>query len=98
MNHQSPNQNHSQKPLQKKEVRQIPEMHMGSNPSHGHTGHDHHKMMIADFKKRFFIVLVLTVPVMLLSPMIQHWLNIHWEFTGSQYLLAGLSSVVFFYV
>lgn len=34
---------------------------------------------------------------MLLSPMIQHWLNVHWEFTGSQYLLAVLSSVVFFY-
>src|SRR5687767_5065489 len=29
--------------------------------------------------------------------MIQHWLKVHWEFKGSQYLLAGLSSVVFFY-
>ena len=34
---------------------------------------------------------------MLLSPMIQHWLNVHWEFTGSEYLLSALSSVVFFY-
>src|SRR5574338_1321065 len=66
-------------------------------PTMGHAGHDHHKMMIADFRKRFFFVLILTIPVMLLSPMIQHWLNVHWEFTGSNYLLAVLSSVVFFY-
>jgi len=60
-------------------------------------GHDHHAMMIADFRKRFWVVLVLTVPVMLLSPMIQHWLGIHLEFAGSGYVLAGLASLVFFY-
>ena len=31
-------------------------------------------MMIADFKKRFYVVLILTIPIMLLSTMIQHWL------------------------
>ena len=67
------------------------------NAPMGHTGHDHHAMMISDFRRRFYVVLILTVPIMLLSPMIQHWLNVHWEFTGSQYLLAVLSSVVFFY-
>jgi Cu2+-exporting ATPase len=60
-------------------------------------GHDHHAMMIADFRKRFYVVLVLTFPIVSLSPMIQHWLDVHWQFTGSQYLLAGLSSVVFSY-
>ena len=72
-------------------------MTMGHNPPMGHAGHDHHAMMINDFRKRLYIVLALTVPIMLLSPMIQHWLNVHWGFTGSQYLLAVLSSVVFFY-
>src|SRR6185436_8247053 len=67
------------------------------NASMGQPGHDHHAMMINDFRKRFYVVLILTIPIMLLSPMIQHWLNIHWKFRGSQYLLAGLSSVVFFY-
>lgn len=38
----------------------------------GHTGHDHHAMMIADFKKRFYVVLVLTVPILLLST-IRNW-------------------------
>ena len=67
------------------------------NPPMGHAGHDHHKMMIADFKKRFFFVLIFTIPIMLLSEMIQHWLNIHISFTGSQYILLALSTFVFFY-
>ena len=59
------------------------------------AGHDHHKMMIADFGKRFYVVLVLTIPVMLLSTMIQHFIGIHWQFTGSSYILLVLSSVVY---
>ncbi len=67
------------------------------NPPMGHEGHDHHAMMTDDFKKRFFIVLGLTIPVLLLSQMIQHWLNIHISFLGSEYLLLLLSSIIFFY-
>jgi len=67
------------------------------NPSMGHEGHDHHAMMTDDFKKRFFIVLLLTIPVLLLSEMIQHWLNIHISFQGSRYVLLALSSIIFFY-
>jgi len=66
-------------------------------PHTEHSHHGHHSMMIADFKKRFYVVLVLTVPIMLLSQMIQHWLNIHISFSGSQYVLLLLSSIVFFY-
>src|SRR4051812_34373453 len=69
-----------------------------------HTGHhmapgreDHHIMMINDFKNRFYVVLILTVPIMLLSQMIQHWLSIHWQFPGSGYILFGLSTFVFIY-
>ena len=72
-------------------------MHHGANPSMGMAGHNHHAMMIADFKKRFYITLILTVPIMLLSGMIQHWLGVHWQFTGSQYILFALSTIVFFY-
>lgn len=67
------------------------------NPSMGQAGHDHHKMMIADFKRRFYINLILTVPIMLLSHMIQQWLGIRINFQGSQYVLFVLSSIVFFY-
>ena len=67
------------------------------NAPMGMEGQDHHKMMINDFKKRFYITLILTVPIMLLSPMIQHWLRIQFQFMGSAYVLMSLSSVVFFY-
>jgi Cu2+-exporting ATPase len=59
--------------------------------------HDHHQMMISDFKKRFYIVLLLTVPIVLLSPMIQQVVGISWTFTGSLYILSALSTFVFFY-
>jgi Cu2+-exporting ATPase len=97
MEHSNMHQHHEQKTLPEREEHAQRPMHTDHNAPMGHPGHEHHAMMIRDFKKRFYVVLILTAPVMLLSPMIQHWMNVHWEFTGSQYLLAGLSSVVFFY-
>jgi Cu2+-exporting ATPase len=64
---------------------------------HGGGGHAHHEGMIDDFKKRFYVVLALTLPIMALSPMIQHWLTVDWSFSGSRYILLTLSSIVFFY-
>ena len=79
--------------------------HHQSKDSHSHHEHggqqhdhqDHHKMMIEDFKKRFWISLILTVPVLLLSPMIQQWLGLDWQFSGDKYVLFVLSSIIFFY-
>ncbi|MEV4884384.1 cadmium-translocating P-type ATPase [Chitinophaga ginsengisegetis] len=70
--------------------------HEHATMNHG-AHHDHHAMMIADFRKRFYVVLVLTVPVMLLSKMIQHWLGISFTFSGDAYVLLIFSSVVFIY-
>ncbi len=70
--------------------------HHGSNPSTGHAGHDHNSM-IADFRKRFYVVLILTIPIMLLSEMIQHFMGVNWQFTGSKYILFALSTIVFVY-
>lgn len=72
-------------------------MQHGDHPKMGMEGHNHHAMMIADFKKRFYVVLFLTVPIMLLSPMIQQFMRVNWQFSGSNYLLFTLSSIVFFY-
>jgi Cu2+-exporting ATPase len=60
-------------------------------------GHNHHAMMIADFKKRFYTVLLLTIPIMLLSAMIQRFMGVNWQFAGSSYILFALSSIVFIY-
>lgn len=74
------------------------ENHSGKQHGHGHhSHHDHHDMMIEDFKKRFWISLVLTIPVLVLSHMIQQWLGFDLKFTGDRYILFGLSSVIFFY-
>jgi P-type Cu2+ transporter len=68
----------------------------GINPPMGHKGHKHNSM-IADFKKRFYVVLILTIPIMLLSTIIQHFIKVNWQFAGSQYILFALSTIVFFY-
>lgn len=88
---------HTQHETQQAATSHVGHQEHNSNPPMGHAGHDHHAMMINDFKKRFYVVLILTFPIMLLSEMIQHWLNIHIIFAGSQYVLLFLSSVVFFY-
>lgn len=69
------------------------------NSSSGHAGKNHgdHTGMIADFRKRFYVVLALTIPILLLSEMIQLWLDIHIDFPSSKYLLLALSSAAFFY-
>lgn len=86
----------------------MPEMKHGKHHAHhehgGHAGggHDHsghHEHMVADFKKRFWISLIITVPVLILSPMIQQFLGLGTtiRFTGDLYLLFVLSSIIFFY-
>ncbi len=68
--------------------------------AHGeHGGHaSHHEHMIQDFRKRFWISLVVTIPILLLSPMIQKFLQLTWlTFPGQTFVLWLLSSFVFFY-
>ncbi|MGE0457506.1 MAG: copper-translocating P-type ATPase [Bauldia sp.] len=65
---------------------------------HVHGGHDH-AAMVADYRRRFWIALALTPPVLLLSPMIQEGLGLVEElsFQGSHYVLFGLASIAYFY-
>ncbi|KAA3640417.1 MAG: heavy metal translocating P-type ATPase, partial [Bacteroidetes bacterium] len=67
------------------------------NPSMGSVGHDHHRMMINDFKKRFWVSLVLSIPVVVLAPMIQDVFGFKIDFAGRALLTFLLSSLVFFY-
>ncbi len=68
----------------------------GGNPNHGEMGHDH-SAMIEDFKRRFYVSLGLTVPILVLSDMIQHWLGFQLDFVGRKYLLLALSAGLFWY-
>ncbi|HSR04074.1 MAG TPA: copper-translocating P-type ATPase, partial [Proteiniclasticum sp.] len=84
---------------------------MSDHDTHNHGGHkeedhkssnheehhDHHAMMVEDFRRRFFISLIITVPILVLSPMIQMFMGVDWRFTGDSYLLLLLSSVLYIY-
>jgi P-type Cu2+ transporter len=61
--------------------------------------HDHHAMMLADFKKRFWVSFIITIPILVLSPLIQEFLGFEKiaGFPGDIYVLFALSSIVFFY-
>jgi len=73
--------------------------HKTKNEGSEHTHHDHHAHMVADFRKRFWVSLIITVPILALSPMIQEFLGLRESirFIGDSYVLFALSSVVFFY-
>ena len=59
--------------------------------------HDHHAMMEQDFRRRFWAVLVLTIPVLLLSPTIQGWFGYNLTFPGVRYVLFVMASVIAIY-
>ena len=84
------NHNHGQHKHQDNKTHQ----HNGHG-SHNHSGH--HAMMIKDFRKRFWISLIVTLPILVLSPMIQELLGYNLTFTFSGYLLFALSAFVYFY-
>src|SRR5690625_7455948 len=65
--------------------------------SHGHHGHHDHGDMVEDFKKRFFISLIFTIPILALSPMIQEFMGVDWRFANDQYILFVFATFVFFY-
>lgn len=71
------------------------ENHNGEDNHDEH--HDHHAMMVADFKKRFFVSFILMIPILLLSPMIQMFMGVDLRFTGDSYILFILSTILFFY-
>lgn len=74
-------------------------MNHKKNEHEGHNQSEHQGHTIEDFKKRFWISLVITIPILLLAPMIQQLLGLKetLRFNGDIYVLFALSSFVFFY-
>jgi Cu2+-exporting ATPase len=73
----------------------------------GHQHHDsnsqdhgsHHEGMLRDFRQRFWISLLLTLPILVLSPTIQSLVGMGGAITfrGQLYVLFGISTIIFFY-
>jgi Cu2+-exporting ATPase len=65
----------------------------------GISGAEHHAHMATDFQKRFWISLVWTVPILILSPLLQTLVGLRdaFRFPGDVYVLFGFSSAVFWY-
>ncbi len=64
-----------------------------------HQEHDKHAgHSVAMFRDKFWLSLLLTIPVMAYSGMIQRWLNFTPPaFPGSEYIPLALSTIIFFY-
>src|SRR5262245_7342088 len=85
----------------------------GGEAAHGrssHRGHDaaehhsgggggHHADMVANFRRRFWVSLVLSIPVLALAPLIQAWVGLGdvLAFRGDRALQAVLATVIYFY-
>jgi Cu2+-exporting ATPase len=60
--------------------------------------HDHHARMEVDMRNRFLVVLVLTVPVLILSPTIQAWTGLQLPaFVGAELVLFSLATIIVIY-
>src|SRR4051794_39128159 len=68
---------------------------------HHHAGHaahaDHQGHSVADFRRRFWVSLALTVPVLALASMTLRMLGLRPAFPGSSWVAFLLASAVFFY-
>lgn len=69
---------------------------MEDHDSHsGHGGHAGHEIM---FRNRFWVSLILSIPVLIFSPALQNWLGYQApQFTGSTWITPVISIVIFVY-
>ncbi len=70
---------------------------MHSRSHQGHRGHHDHVHHMEDFKRRFWISAALTIPILILSEMIQEWLGIGLKIPLQREVLLLLSSILYLY-
>jgi P-type Cu2+ transporter len=71
----------------------------GYRTAHDHQGHDRHAgHSVAMFRDKFWLSLALTIPTVIWSPEVQHWLGYTApSFPGSRFIPAILGTIVFVY-
>ena len=71
-----------------------PMQHGGDSGPH-QMGAGSHTHDIEDFKKRFIISTILTIPILLLSPVIQSFFGFQFDIFGSPYITLALASIIY---
>ncbi|MBK3332124.1 cadmium-translocating P-type ATPase [Persephonella atlantica] len=72
-------------------------IHRHTEKSQHHNKEHNHSTHIQEFRKRFFVSAFLTIPVLLLSEMIQKWFGFSIVIPYQNWVLLLLSSVIYFY-
>jgi Cu2+-exporting ATPase len=92
--HSAHDHDHSHPAVQPKDPPTASARENHATPGRRHAGHS-----VAMFQRRFWISLALTAPIVALSPMIQHALGLEgrFRFTGDQYVVFALASIVYLY-
>ena len=62
-----------------------------------HDHAEHHRMMIRDFRRRFYVSLVATIPVLALSATVQSLLGVRFSVPGGSWIVLAISSGIYFY-
>ncbi len=74
--------------------------------NHGMNGHDHHEMdhggmdhsmHMGNFKQKFWLSLVLSLPIIIFSPMMGMQLPFQFTFPGSEWVVLVLATILFIY-
>lgn len=72
--------------------------HSEDHSHHSHSSYDKHEgHHTHDFLKRFWVSLIITVPILLLLEMIQHWFGFTIAFPGDKYVLLTLGTIIYIY-
>jgi Cu2+-exporting ATPase len=73
--------------------------HKSNHPDNHEDHSGHHAHMLNDFKNRFWIALIATIPVLVLSPMIQSFLGVSGaiSFTGDIIVSFVISTFIYIY-
>jgi len=70
--------------------------HSSHADHHDHGGMDH-SMHMGNLKIKFFVSLILAIPIILFAPMMGMELPFQVTFTGSEWIVAILATILFFY-
>ncbi len=63
-----------------------------------HVSHEHsHEHHIEDFKRRFIVSAILTIPILIFSDQVQEWLGYTIDFAGRRELLLVLGTIIYVY-